>query len=181
MSESAKPGGPTTPLFLDYLLVLAGVCLSLVLVHFTPLAVEPRSTVPEGARDLVALLPAALRLSEGVILFWPLFLGLQHLRGRSNPLTTGEWLLVFSWLGVATFFGLGLAARQGLLIEPYFGQARRFWYVVVVPSMGGLALLFALFGLFRRSPAPWTHPFSLALVFWPVLPLAAILTLARFA
>jgi hypothetical protein len=180
-APTPRPGVPVRPLLLDYFLMLAGASLSLVLVHSVPLEVTPRDTVPAEVHGLVALLPVSLRLGEGIVLLWPFFLTFQRLRGRKAGLTSGEWLIVLTWVGVATFFGLGLAARHGVSLGPYLGQARRFWYVVLIPTMAGLAVVFAILGLLRRTPAPWTHSFGLALVAWPVAPLAVILTLTRFA
>jgi hypothetical protein len=55
------------------------------------------------------------------------------------------------------------------------------WYVVVVPSMSVTAIVLSLFGLVARTTPPWTHSLAVALIIWPVLPLAGILALTRFA
>jgi hypothetical protein len=41
-------------------------------------------------------------------------------------------------------------------------------------------VLLLLLGLVGRAHQPWTHNLGLALVIWPVLPLAAILALGEF-
>jgi hypothetical protein len=58
---------------------------------------------------------------------------------------------------------------------------RKLWYLIFVPSMAGLAVVLGLAGLLRRGPAPWTHTFGVALILWPVAPLAGILAFGKFA
>jgi hypothetical protein len=41
-------------------------------------------------------------------------------------------------------------------------------------ALAALALLIALVGLVGRWRQPWTHTFCLALLLWPVLPVAAL-------
>src|SRR5438046_3019639 len=106
--EPPDPPPPARPPLAASLLLLPGCGVSLLLVPFTPLGAEPGPGVPEGPlREVVSLLPGPMRLPEGVILFWPFFFGLQRLRGRSEGLTSGEWLWVLSWFGVALLTGLG--------------------------------------------------------------------------
>src|SRR5262249_13819981 len=123
-----------------------------------------------------------MRLTEGIVLLWPLFLAMQSLRGRAQSLTAAEWLWVIAWLCVVLLTGLAAWKRWGTLPEwlnEVGDKPRTIYYTIVAPSMGALALLFTLGGLLSRAPSPWTHPFSLALVTWPVLPLAGILTLGK--
>src|SRR4051812_35632894 len=179
-ADLAVPLGPT---LVDYFLLLLGAGLSLLLFPIgTPLKAEPGPPVPEPLAELFAALPQPLRLTEGIVLMWPFLYGTQRLRGRSQGLTSAEWLWVVSWLGVALLTALSLTERYGRLpefVEPHASQPRLLWYLIFVPSMAALALLRMLTGLFRRGPVPWTHRLALALLIWPVLPLAAIFAFGK--
>jgi hypothetical protein len=172
------------PTVVDYFFLLLGASLSLLLFQIgTPLKAEPGPAVPEPLADLFAVLPEPLRLTEGIVLMWPFLYGTQRLRGRSQTLTSAEWLWVVSWLGVALLTAISLTERYGRLpefVEPHASQPRQLWYLIFVPCMAALALLRMLTGLFRRGPVPWTHSLALALLLWPVLPLTAILALGKF-
>jgi hypothetical protein len=172
------------PTLADYCLLLLGCGLSLYLIRLGPMpAAAEESRTDPGLREVVALLPETMRLPEGVLLLWPVFLALQRLRGRRQGLTFGEWLWVLAWLGTALLTGLSAWERWGTLPEfaqPYTAKPRLLWYVLLVPSMAALAGVLALGGLLRRVPAPWTHTCGLALVLWPVAPLAGILLLGKF-
>ncbi len=186
MSRLLSPPIPFTsrPTLVDYCLLFLGCGLSLYLVRIGPMpAAADDSRTDSGLREVVALLPEAMRLPEGVILLWPVFLMLQRVRGRAQGLTFGEWLWVLAWLGLALLSGLSAWERWGALPEfaqAYAAKPRMFWYIVVVPSMAALAAVLALGGLLRRVPAPWTHTCGLAMVIWPVAPLAGILLLGKF-
>ena len=76
----------------------------------------------------------------------------------------------------------GLAAWQnwGTLpdwLRDFADRPRTLYYRIVAPSIGALALLFTVGGLISRGPMPWTHPFSLVLMSWPIAPLAALMAL----
>ena len=86
-----------------------------------------------------------------------------------------------SWFGVALL--VGLAAWTNAfpnLAPPLSSRLPRLWYLIVVPSMAGLGVVLRLMGLFSRRPPPWTHSLGLALLLWPVLPLAGVLTAGKF-
>jgi hypothetical protein len=180
MSRTPTPPPPNRPNLLDCFLLLVGPALSLCLCRVPFFDVKPNGNFTDPLiLSFLPLLPTLLRLTEGLILLWPLFYGGQRLLGRTQGLTAIEWLWAFAWLGVATLNGLA----QALL--PYkdflFYWPPLVWYVLVVPSLALVALLIGLLGMFGRESSPWTHPFGLALLIWPVLPLAAILALAKFA
>jgi hypothetical protein len=192
------------PTVADYFLLLLGCALSFYLIRLGhPLGVlgasapkeevqyighmkvepGPEATSP-ALRYLVLTLPDLLRLPEGIILLWPLFLALQRLRGRRQTLTSGEWLWVFAWLGTAVLTGLAAWNQWGT--PPEFLATRAswppvLWYVILVPSMSLIAVLLLLFGLLGRWQLPWTHTFGLVLIIWPAMPLALILTLGKYA
>jgi hypothetical protein len=175
------------PVALDYFLLFAGVCLSLVLLELHPLRVAPGDSLRDpGLRDLIVGLSVPLRLTEGVVLLWPFFFLTQRLRGRDEGLTAGEWLWIISWIGVVLLAILGAWERWGKDSMPEFllnnlAKPYVLWYLIAAPSMGALALLLLLLGMVRRTPLPWTHSFALVLAVWPVLPLAAILAVGKFA
>ena len=174
---------PPRPTVLDYFFLLTGAGLSLLLLRLSPLSVNKHESAPPALGEWIPVLPEAMRLTEGILLLWPFFYGLQRLLGRRQGLTAGEWLWVLSWVGVALLTGLAAWGKWGSLpefVQPYADTPRRLWYVIVVPSMAALAVLLLLGGLVRRRPTPWTHPFSLALMIWPVLPLAGVLTFGKF-
>jgi hypothetical protein len=186
-AERAEP--VSRPTLVDFLLLLAGVALSLYLVQVeaglrrqASLSPQPVRAAPGGdARTDAALafFAVALRLGEGVVLLWPLFFFGQRFLGRSQGLTAAEWLWVVAWLGVAL-----LGAADGWrsipalsppeFLEKYAPRARLLWYLVFVPAMAALAGVLLVVGLFRSQPPPWTDRLGLALALWPVGPLVVI-------
>jgi hypothetical protein len=188
MSRTSTAYPASRPNVVDYFFLFVGSSLSLYLMSLDPIAVQAKSTVENAfAREAVGLLPLPMRLTEGVVLMWPFFLVSQWLTGRSQGLTSGEWLWVLAWIGLALLTGLAAwehYASQSIpeALKPLFQnyRPRHLWYLIVVPSMGVLALLFGLLGALGRGQTPWTHPFSLVLVIWPALPLGGILLLGDF-
>ncbi len=189
MSRLLSPLPPpwTRPGLADFFLLFAGFGLSLYLLRLHPLHAEANASLtPSAARQVVAFLPDLMRLPEGVVLLWPLFLGLQRVSGRprTQALTSGEWLWVLDWAGtafLAAVAGLRVLGWVPAGVEAYSGLPQRFWYLVLVPSMAALAVLLVLFGFLNRRQAPWTHTLGLVLVLWPAPPLAALLTLGDFS
>lgn len=192
------------PTLVEYFLLLVGCALSFYLItldhpkgqlgavaakqderYLGHLKVEPASSVTSPAlRFLVLTLPDLMRLPEGIILLWPLLHGIQRIMGRREGLTSAEWLWVFSWLGTALITGMALWTRFGSVpewIATHASWPPVVWYVILVPSMALIAGLILLFGLLGRWQLPWTHNFGLVLIIWPALPLAAILTLGKYA
>jgi hypothetical protein len=172
------------PTLLDYFLLLGGCGLSLALGRLAPLKVEVNDNAAPPLRDLLPLLPDLLRLPEGIVLLWPLFYVLQHLFGRKQGLTSGEWLWVFAWVGTAALVALSVWKQSGNLPElltSYSSIPVVVWYAVLVPSMAVIALVLALLGLLRWGPVPWTHNLALVLLLWPVPALAAILSFGKLA
>ena len=182
MIQQPNAAAPARPTVVDYLLVLAGYSLSLFLIRLKAWKFEGKEGLAAPVGDLVGQLGDIIRLTEGVVLLWPLFLALQSVRGRNQGLTAGEWLWVIAWLCVALLTGLAAWEHWGSLpnwIRELDQRPRWIYYMIVAPSMGVLAILFTLAGLVSRGGTPWTHSFSLALVSWPVVPLAGILMLAK--
>jgi hypothetical protein len=177
-----RPERASRPTPLDFFFLLAGASLSLCLARLVPLReleVNP-AALDERLRAAAALLPDALRLPEGILLLWPLFFLPQRLFGRSQGLTTGEWLWVLSWFGVALLTALDAVKYFDALPEgfaAYASKPRLFWYSIFVPATAALATLLLLVGVLRRQAPPWTNSLGLVLVIWPALPLAAILAL----
>jgi hypothetical protein len=163
---------------------LTGAAVSLFLLQLPLVRVQATSS-SHDAVWITALLEQMLRLPEGIILMWPLFFGIQRLLGRTQGLTLMEWLWVFAWVGTAVLAGAGAWNRwAGIPADVLQGVVRSaclLWYVILIPSMALLALVIALLSVVSRVPPPWTHYFGVVLVIWPVLPLAGILALAKFA
>jgi hypothetical protein len=191
MSRAPYSGAvPVTarPTVLDYVLVLLGCGVSLLLLPVTPLQVAAHDDVrPAWLRPVIEALPGAMRLTEGVVLLWPAFLTFQVLRGRGEAPTAAEWLWIVSWLGVVTLTVLGLWEHhdaEGMpeplrdLITRY--PLRRLWYVLFVPAMGFLSLVLVLASALSRKVPPWTHGFALALTLWPALLMGVLLASADF-
>jgi hypothetical protein len=164
----------------DYVLLLGGASLSLYLMQLGPLTAEAAEGATAFAALLAAFLPGPMRLTEGVVLLWPLFFVTQRLRGRKEGLTAVEWLWVISWIGIAVLTLLAALEGAGGLPESlhrYAAAPRKLWYYIFAPSMAALAVVLGLGGMFRRGAAPWTHSFGTALVLWPAAPLAGIVAL----
>jgi hypothetical protein len=183
MSRELAAAPPSRPTLVDYFFLLVGCALSLALTNLLPMAAERTTAIrDETLAKLADLLPQAMRLPEGVVLMWPFFFFNQRLLGRAEGLTSGEWLWVIAWLGVALLTGVTAWKESGKAPEflmEYGDKPRLLWYQIVAPSMAVLSGLFLLFGVLRRGPAPWTHALGLVLVSWPVLPLAGILSLGE--
>jgi hypothetical protein len=180
-SRAPTAAPASRPSLVDFLLLLTGCGLSLFLARL-PLLREPAPRDLTLAAVVVPVLPTLLRLPEGVILFWPLFFLTQLVLGRSQRLTAGEWLWVAAWPGTALVNVLAALVHGGVAPESFRPFAALFpvlWYAVLVPSLAVVAVVLALAGLSARVPPPWTHHLGLALVIWPVLPLAGLLTLGK--
>jgi hypothetical protein len=178
----ARPGPSSRPTLVDYSLIVLGFALSSVLY-----AVLPHPMVEPGANamrpplpELLGTLPALLRLPQGVVLLWPLFLAIQRLMGRKQGLTVVEWLWVFAWLGTALLTGLAAWGRWGSVPEflhEHWSYPALVWYVILVPSLALIALVGALFSAFGGGQRPWTHNLAIVLLVWPVAPLSGFLAL----
>ena len=174
---------PSRPTLFDFLLVVTGFALSLFLFQWPTLQAIPAPGAPEAAATyLVPVLPQLVRLTEGVILLWPLFLITQRVLGRRPGITSGEWLWVIAWLVSAVL--LGLAAWQTTssvpeLVRDQLPRVFALGYLLLIPSLAAVALVLILLGLVGRWQQPWTHNFALVLLLWPALPVAGILAFAK--
>src|SRR5262249_26022758 len=97
--EVSRPG------VIDHLAVLAGVALSLYLMHLAPLTAQPSNPLDWRLEQVFRFLAPLIRLPEGVLLLWPVFFGLQYF-SRSDGLTAGEWLWLLGWAGVVLLTAL---------------------------------------------------------------------------
>jgi hypothetical protein len=187
MSRAPATPDVSRPHLLDYLLILAGSSLSLLLAHLAPIKVQANDSVTGVLmRDLVEAQGQVLCLSDGIVLLWPFFYLSSRLTSRYPSLTAGEWLWILAWLGVALLTAMLLWKRWASgsmpeLLLPHTEKIRLIWYLIFVPTLGALALIFAVAGLMAGRGRPWTHSLALALVLWPVAPLALILSLGKFA
>jgi hypothetical protein len=172
--QAGKPSPEfTRPRFPDYVLMLVGVALSVFLADFSGLHARPSQlTYSTLVGALARVFPALLFLSLGVVLFWPIFYLNQKILGRRQELTWAEWLWGLAWIGsliLAVWIavrGLGSSAEAvptGVVLA----------YVLFDLSLGALAAVLFIVGLLGRWAVPWTHTFGLALLTWPLLPLAA--------
>src|SRR5262245_427879 len=102
------PSPASRPTLLDYLLILGGCATSSFLASFAgpPRTIEPENIPFAVAESVPAVLVELVALSQGVVLLWPLFYGLQWLRGRPQSLTAGEWLWGVAWLGTVLYLGV---------------------------------------------------------------------------
>jgi len=161
--EVSRPG------VIDHLAILAGVALSLYLMHLAPLRAEPSNPLDWRLEQVFRFLILLVRLPEGVLLLWPLFFAMQYF-SRQNGLTAGEWLWLLAWVGVVLLTALTAWARLLGLPEslaPYADKPRILWYLLVTPALAALALLVLIVDLFRSYEPPWTHQLALALLLWP--------------
>jgi hypothetical protein len=181
-SQQAPPGvgPPPRPTWLDFILILAGCSLSLLLTDLSGFQARETAATPLAAAQLALRpLPYMLFLPLGILLLWPLFYMVQRLGGRRQALSSGEWLWGFAWLAAVLLTGWiawqywGTPPEQ---LRPEHFKGHVFvGYAVGVLSMGALALLIGLVNLVGRWQQPWTHSFCLALLMWPALPLGALL------
>src|SRR5262245_38046362 len=120
----------------DFFLILIGCVISLYLYQEAKLGVLPTADAPAWVTENVFwILPFWLILPPGIILLWPLFYALQRLRGRPQPLTSGEWLWGFAWLGTLLFLGWVFLKRGGNLpdfLKELTFQPEVVWYMIVV-------------------------------------------------
>jgi hypothetical protein len=168
------------PTWLDFCFVLLGVTLSLVLTDWSGFTARGTDQTPAAvAEQLVRFLPALIFLPVGLLLFWPVFYLTQWVRGRREPLSSGEWLWGVAWLAVLPW--IAWVGWQYWDTPPEFLEPARFkrWilvgYAVGILALGSLALLITLIGMVGRWRQPWTHNLSLVLLIWPALPLGACL------
>jgi len=181
---SASAPAALAPTFLDYFLLLSGFALTLWLLSLYP-PVPPASedeNLSPAMKKLAPELPNLVRLPQGVILLWPIFLLWQTIQGRKQSLTAGEWLWVFSWLGTAVVVGLAAWSKFGTLPEVLQNSERTVrvvWFVILTSAIAAAGIIIGFGGLIWRVRRPWTHTCALALVIWPALPLLGILALGR--
>jgi hypothetical protein len=167
----AAPPEASRPGLFDHVAILAGAALSLYLMRIAPLRAVSTNTLDPRLDQVFRFLILFVRLPEGIVLLWPVFFALQWF-SRSEGLAMGEWLWLFSWVGVMI-----LAVLAGLTTLPesyqpeslplYASKLRVLWYLLVTPALAVLALLVLLVDLFRSYVPPWTHQLALALLLWP--------------
>jgi len=184
MSRADKTASvPSRPTLFDFFLVVSGFGLSLFLSEAVSIEVMAKSDAPPVVVNyLVPILPLLLRLPDGVILLWPIFLLTQRIMGRKQGLTSGEWLWVIAWLVVAVLNVLAWWQRwydMPAFLRDHLPKVFLIGYVVVMPSMAAVAFVLILLGLIGRWQQPWTHTFGLVLIVWPVLPVAAVVTFTK--
>src|SRR5436305_338870 len=125
MTQAPATATPVSrPGLLDFFLLLAGFALSYFLLQLTYVPAQIRLKLHPSTPDFPWLassfwepMLALLRLGDGVVLLWPLFLGIQRVRGRPQGLTVGEWLWVLAWLGTALLLGLAVWFQWGTVPE----------------------------------------------------------------
>ena len=186
MSRADKTASvPSRPTLFDFILVVAGFGLSLVLSQTATLEMIATGKAPPAVVNyLVPILPQLLRLTEGVILLWPIFLLTQRLVGRKQGLTFGEWLWVVVWLVVATLNSLAWWQRwysMPSFLRDQLPQVFLIGYLVVMPSMAAIAVVLLLLGLMTRWQQPWTHNFGLVLIAWSAAPAAVVIAFTKVA
>ena len=170
------------PTWFDFLCILIGFTLSLVLADWSGFAAQGTDATPAPIKDsLLTMLPRLLFMPLGLMLFWPVFFLTQWLRGREEPMSSGEWLWGLAWAGT---FALGRhsirsASASGTLPEMLEPAALKRWifvgYAVGTLALVSLAALLTLIGLIGRWRYPWTHSFCLVLLIWPAIWLASCL------
>jgi hypothetical protein len=198
MSRSvAKVSAPVSrPTGVDYFLILAGCCLSLLLANVSRPVPKPNSDAPAWVKETLLeppldlqikelfgdhhrplpVLTLLLLLPEGIILLWPVFYTLQLIQGRPQALSAGEWLWGFAWLGTVLLTGWTLwmhwsppAFAKDLTYSP-----QAIWTILVLPSMAFIAVVIGLISLVAGWKQTWTHTFGLVLIIWPVVPMAGL-------
>jgi hypothetical protein len=167
------------PTLFDFCCILLGFAISLILSSWSGLRASATPATPEAvATHLLRFLTALLFLPVGVLLFWPLFYFTQWLRGRGEPLTSGEWLWGAAWLGVLPLTAWVVCQHFDTLPEALESSSVKHGifvgYAAGTLALAAMALIVTVIGLIGRWRPPWTHSFCLALLMEPVLPLAAL-------
>jgi hypothetical protein len=172
---------PSRPRVLDFLCIAVGVMLSRLLsdmagLHATTSGPQIQAGQLQGL--LVPALPFALFLPVGVVLFWPIFYVNQWILGRRQGMSSAEWLLGLSWLVFSALTVWILLKGTGHLPEMLAGANVRKYvvagYMLYMIAMAALALLLFLFDVCAGWTQPWTQALTIALMLWPMLPLACL-------
>jgi hypothetical protein len=168
------------PTWLDFCCLLLGFALSLILAEWSGFTARETERTPAFVKDhLLRVMPSMLFLPVGLVVFWPLFFLTQQVRGRSEPMSSGEWLWGVGWLVVLPWIAwvlwTYLDTPPEMLVSVSFRRGVVLGYAVGALALGALAGLLTLIGLFARWRPPWTHSLCLVLLIWPALPLAACL------
>lgn len=169
----------TTPTWLDFVLILLGVVLSLYLTNLAEVRVFRSTATPSWLGEgLAQAIPAVLLLPIGIYLWWPIFYSTARFRGRSENLTLVEYLWGTAWLIDLVVIGLIVGKHWEInlvVIDQTTIRSYASWGLLIIAT--GLAILGTLggmAGLVQRTPRPWTHHLGIALMLWPVLPLLLI-------
>jgi hypothetical protein len=157
----------------EYLLLLLGCAISLLLTEYTGLkAVRTDHSPGWMSPALATILPYLLLLPVGLILWWPVFFALGRLRGRPHDLSLVEWIWGCLWLGdlvlvigIISFHALGANVPALETMREIIGPLLRVLSVV----LAGVAIGLVGLGYWLRLPRPWTHHFGLAMLLWPLL------------
>jgi hypothetical protein len=169
------------PVWFDFLFILCGVSISLLLTQWSGFSAQDTEITPAWVKTrLLAFLPTLLFMPIGLLLFWPLFFFTQWLRGRTDSMSSGEWLWGVAWLAVLPWTGWVVWQHlDDTLPETLQPDAFKKWiflgYAVGVLALGLLAALLTVIGAFGRWRQPWTHSFCLVLLIWPAVWLACCL------
>ncbi|HYV34617.1 MAG TPA: hypothetical protein VE988_02870 [Gemmataceae bacterium] len=168
------------PTWFDFLFILAGVSISLLLAQWSAFTPRDTDATPAWVKDhVLPFLPTLLFLPVGILLFWPLFFLTQWLRGRTDAMSSGEWLWGVAWLAVLPWTCWVVWQRWDTLPETLQPEHSKRWiflgYAVGVLALGSLAAILTLLGVFGRWRQPWTHSFCLVLLIWPAIWLACCL------
>ena len=79
MSQTPYPDPPLPPTLVDYFFLLLGFALSVFLSRAGPLPVAAKAFVTAAPlRQIIPYLSDMMRLPEGVLLLWPVFLVIQR-------------------------------------------------------------------------------------------------------
>ena len=179
----AAPAPAGFPFWLDYLFMLVGCAISLVLSKYTYTRITQTDVTPGWIPDpLIVVLPALLLLPVGIYLWWPVFFIATRFRGRTKDLTVAEWLWGVIWLLdlllVLVIFWLYMGHVPEMLVDYVDMNMIRDNAGGVLRGLSlclaGLAIVIALLARLSRTPKSWTHHFALALMMWPLVPMGII-------
>jgi hypothetical protein len=176
----ARP--PSRPLWFDFILILTGCAVSLVLTSLSGFRAHETTETPSlvTGRPFLDAIPSILFLPLGLLLLWPFFYLTQRLGGRKQHLTAGEWLWGVAWLGAVALTVVWIVwlvsdRPTAFLGLEDFKKQLFVGYAIASLALASFALLIGLVDLIGRWGQPWTHHFVLALLMWPALPLLFLL------
>ncbi len=172
-----EPGPATSPIWVEYFVLLCGCGLSLWLAEILDLKVDEASRESSWKR----ILPQLLFLPVGLISMWPILFAIGRARGRSKLLSLVEGLWGVLWLfdvllvvAICVYANVDWSEFEAVNKEDVKSIGRGL--LIIVAALSGLAGLgLAVVSRFFSGHKNWTHHFGIAMLLWPAIPVLVAL------